>query len=169
MLLYLFLLFTLVPLIELTLLFWVSSQTSIFFTILLVIFTGVIGAALAKRQGLQTWVRIHKETSAGRPPTDALLDGLMILMAGAFLVTPGILTDAVGFSLLIPPVRAVIRKYVAAYFAHRVKMQVSHFGSQFSPGTNGVDGSYQPSNPDDVIDVQFTRKTADDEPARNIE
>src|SRR3972149_4678710 len=115
MLFYLFLLFTLVPLVELALLIWIGGQTSIGFTIALVLTTGIVGAALARWQGWRTRARIQDELHAGRMPADALVDGLLILVAGLLLVTPGVLTDAVGFSLLIPPLRTLVKRSVSAW------------------------------------------------------
>ena len=106
----LLLLFTLVPLAELYLLFqitawWDSPQ----YTFALIIITGVVGASLARWQGARTWFRLQQDLAAGRVPADALMDGVMIFVAGALLLTPGILTDVVGFGLLLPPIRALLK------------------------------------------------------------
>lgn len=109
----LLLLFILVPLAELLLLLYIADQTSFAFTVGLIVATGVTGAALARWQGLRTIARIRDEINQGRPPAGALVDGLLILIAGALLLTPGLLTDLVGFSLLIPPLRAWVKRRVA--------------------------------------------------------
>ena len=109
----LFLLLTLVPLMELALLIRLYQATDLATTLAVVILTGIVGAALARRQGLETWHRIQHRLSEGRPPTVELMDGLMIFIAGALLITPGMLTDAVGFLLLIPPVRRLLRGWLA--------------------------------------------------------
>ncbi len=113
MLLRLLLLFTVVPLVELALLFWIAKQTDWVFTIALVIITGVVGASLARHEGLRCWTVAQQKIAHGELPTDSLLDGLMILLAGALLITPGVLTDLVGFALLIPPMRRVFRRRLA--------------------------------------------------------
>jgi len=115
----LLLLFTVVPLVELFLLVKLGTVVGVGPTIGLVIFTGVLGAWLARQQGLGVLRRLRVELAEGRLPAGALIDGLLILVAGAVLLTPGLLTDALGFVLLVPPSRAVVRRIVAARFARR--------------------------------------------------
>lgn len=121
---YLLLLFTVLPLIELSLLIWLGSHMGWLQTLLLVIGTGILGASLARQQGIATLFRIREESSQGKMPADALMDGVLLLLAGAVLITPGVLTDAMGFSLLVPPIRAVIKKGLKHWFANRVQVQV---------------------------------------------
>lgn len=106
---YLFLLFTLLPLAELALLIFVGSKTSIFFTIGVVVATGLLGTLLARWQGWRAVERIRGELQAGRPPSDSLVDGLLILIAGVLLVSPGFLTDVMGIFLLIPTMRNLVK------------------------------------------------------------
>lgn len=101
----LLLLFIVVPLVELALLIQVGQVIGLGPTILLVLVTGVAGAALARREGVRTLTAIQRELAQGRLPGRALLDGAAILVGGAFLLTPGILTDLVGISLLLPVTR----------------------------------------------------------------
>jgi UPF0716 protein FxsA len=117
MFLRLLLLFTVVPLVELFLLVKLGTVVGVGPTIALVIFTGVLGAWLARQQGLGVLRRLRAELEAGRLPAGALIDGLLILVAGAVLLTPGLLTDALGFVLLVPPSRAVVRRIVVERFA----------------------------------------------------
>jgi UPF0716 protein FxsA len=131
----LLLLFTVVPLVELYLLISIGGRLGVAPTIAIVIATGVLGAWLARWQGLSVLKRIGEDMESGRLPTDALIDGLLVLVAGAVLLTPGFLTDACGFLLLIPPARTAIRKRVATAFAGRVEVP-------------------EP----DVIDAQWTRE-----------
>lgn len=114
MFLRLLLLFTVVPLIELAMLLAIGRQVGVLSTVLLVLGTGILGAWLARREGVRTFARVREEFAAGRLPTDALLDGLLILVAGAVLLTPGLLTDVAGFSLLVPAGRRVVRRALAA-------------------------------------------------------
>jgi len=90
-------LFVLVPIIELCILLEIGKNIGIFFTITLVIFTGIIGAYLVKNQGCQM--------NSGMIPTDSLIEGLLVLIGGIFLITPGLMTDIIGFLLVIPPSR----------------------------------------------------------------
>jgi UPF0716 protein FxsA len=115
----LLLLFTIVPLIELFLLVKLGSVIGLGPTILIVICTGALGAWLARRQGLGVLNRINEDFSAGRLPADALIDGLLIIVAGALLLTPGLITDGLGFLLLVPRGRAVIRNAVTERLARR--------------------------------------------------
>jgi UPF0716 protein FxsA len=119
MFLRLLLLFTLVPLVELFLLVKLGTVIGIGATVLIVIFTGVLGAWLARWQGLGVLRRLSVDLNEGRLPADALIDGLLILIAGAVLLTPGLITDALGFLLLVPQGRAVVRKMVAARLEQR--------------------------------------------------
>jgi UPF0716 protein FxsA len=117
----LLLLFTIVPLVELYLLVKLGTVVGVGPTVALVLLTGILGAWLARVQGLSVVHRLGADLAEGRLPTDALIDGLLILVAGAVLLTPGLLTDAMGFALLVPRGRAVVRKVVAARFARRFK------------------------------------------------
>ncbi len=94
-----------VPLVELALLLQVAERVGSLPTVALVVFTGALGAVLARRQGLRAWSEVQRELARGRSPGSALVDGLAILVGAAFLLTPGILTDAVGFGLLVPRAR----------------------------------------------------------------
>ncbi len=142
------LLFVLLPLAELFLLLQMASHVGGLPTFALVIFTGVVGAWLAREEGFRTLTRINEEMAAGRMPTDSLLDAGMILVAGAMLVTPGIMTDCLGFSLLIPPCRRLYRKLLGDYLKKRVKVQTFtstssnsfSFGQQEFEDQNVVDG-----------------------------
>lgn len=99
------LLFIGVPLAELALLIEVGRRVGIVATIAFVIVTGALGAALARHQGLGVLRDVRSQLSAGQVPASALVDGLIILIAAALLITPGILTDTVGFLCLVPAIR----------------------------------------------------------------
>ena len=120
---YLLLLFIVVPFVELALLFMLADLTTWWHTLLLVIVTGVVGTWLARSQGLRTYRKIQQSLAAGQMPTDSLLDAAMIFVAGALLLTPGILTDIVGFSLLFPPTRLLYRRWLVKRFKARFTMQ----------------------------------------------
>lgn len=128
---WLLILFTVVPLVEISLLVRLADRITWPWTFLLVLATGVIGAWLARREGVKAWRRVHENLGQGQEPTDAMLDGLMILIAGALLVTPGVLTDIVGFMLLIPPCRAVVKRRMRAAFHARVTTFQQHHDDGF--------------------------------------
>lgn len=116
----LFLLFVLVPPIEIALFITVGGQIGLWPTMGIVLLTAVIGANLVSRQGRGELVRLQSEFAAGRFPAKPLAHGAMILIAGAFLITPGFLTDAVGFALLSPQVREALRKWGVKRWSNRI-------------------------------------------------
>jgi UPF0716 protein FxsA len=109
---YLIALFIGMPLVELALLIQLHEWMGLLNTVLLVFLTGSAGIYLVKRQGIGIFRKIQQEMAQGALPAPQMIDGVMILVAGALLVTPGILTDAVGFLLLIPPTRYAIRMWL---------------------------------------------------------
>ena len=123
-------LFTIVPLIELALLIPLGMHIGLWPTIGLVVGTALLGAFLGKLEGKRAWNRILTELNSGQLPADALLDGLAILIAGIFLITPGVLTDVVAILLLIPVFRAPVRAIAKKRFAKMLESgEVSFFGS----------------------------------------
>tara|TARA_B100001250_G_scaffold230820_1_gene198096 strand:+ start:842 stop:1291 length:450 start_codon:yes stop_codon:yes gene_type:complete len=145
----LLILFIIVPLVELYLLAIVGSRVGLLATILLVVLTGAWGAYLAKSQGLSILAKIQFETAAGRVPTAELLDGLLVLIGGVVLLTPGLLTDLVGFLLMVPSFRAIIRKRVKAKFA----AQIGGFNMRSPDGMGAQSSEDKINKNDDIIDV----------------
>jgi UPF0716 protein FxsA len=117
----LFLLFTLVPAIELYLIIKVGSLIGAFNTILIIIFTGVLGAYYARQQGFKVVGNIQMKMQQGTVPGDDLVNGAMLLVGGAFLITPGFITDFAGFSLIFPPTREAIKITVKRYLEKKVR------------------------------------------------
>ena len=105
-------LFTVVPLAELAILLKVGSVLGNLTTILIVVFTGILGATLAKLQGLRVFPEIRKRIYRGEIPAGELFDGALILGAGLLLMTPGLITDALGFFLLIPRSRSWLKGWL---------------------------------------------------------
>jgi UPF0716 protein FxsA len=108
----LFALFLIMPVVELALLVQVDKLIGFWPTIGIIVLTGLIGGLLAKREGLSVWQRFNARMAEGGLPGTELLDGVIILVAGALLITPGVVTDFLGFLGLIPPTRKLIRKIV---------------------------------------------------------
>lgn len=125
----LFLLFTIVPSIELWLLFKVGSLIGFWETILLVIVTGMIGASMAKREGISVLREIQEAPAKGIPLGDKIGEGLLVLVGGVLLITPGILTDAFGFSLIFPITRRLILPLAKKSFSRNTSQ--AHFHSSF--------------------------------------
>ncbi|MEM7260795.1 MAG: FxsA family protein [Planctomycetota bacterium] len=139
------LLFIVVPLAELFLLIRVADEVGLLNTIALCVVTGILGAALARSQGVSALQRVQASLAGGRLPQEELSDGVLILLAGAVLVTPGILTDVAGFALLIPPTRKLIKAGLARLLRNRLKVHGSFPGGGFPPG--GPAGPRRGPNP----------------------
>ena len=147
----LLLLFILVPLVELVLLLVIADHTNWQFTVSLVIITGIVGSVLARSQGFRTVRKIQDQLATGHLPTAALLDALMIFIAGAFLLTPGVLTDLFGMTLLIPICRKLYRRSLSRRFKTHFQFQ------QFAPSQQA---SHQERS--EVIDSYVVEKQSDE-------
>lgn len=140
----LFAILVVVPLLELALLLWIAQVTDWKVSLLIVIGTGLLGSFLARRQGTQIIRRVHSEIQEGRVPTEALLDGLMILTAGLLLLTPGLLTDIAGMLLLVPISRQWFKRWI-------VRSVTRRFEHSFGGGARSrvIDAYVVPPNPDE--------------------
>lgn len=148
----LLLLFILVPLAEILLLIQIGKWVGFWPTVGLVLVTGVLGASLARDQGLQIIEQIRREFNQSSLPTDAMLEGLLVLIAGIVLLTPGVLTDLCGFLLLIPPLRRVVRDWIKRYAQKKIrerKLVVMPFG----PSSHGADQRTEGRQGGRVIDI----------------
>ena len=122
-------LFTVVPCVELYLLFEVSDHIGGLETIYLVLLTGIVGASMAKREGLSVIQQIQEASVNGEPPADKLVEGLMVLVGGILLVTPGILTDVFGLSLIFPLSRRLLVGLVKRSLKERMHFEGVHIGA----------------------------------------
>ncbi|HIG28237.1 MAG TPA: FxsA family protein [Verrucomicrobiales bacterium] len=133
------LIFITIPLVELALLLKIGSLIGPGATFVLVIMTGVIGASMARSQGFSVLRKIQSELASNRIPASELIDGLLVLIGGIVLLTPGIMTDLLGFSLLHPGFRSIwkntLKKKFVLVTASKTPVQPT------------------PENPEDVIDV----------------
>jgi UPF0716 protein FxsA len=114
------LLFILVPIAELYVIIQVGHVLGVVNTLALLVLISFAGAWLMKREGLNTWRRAQRQVDAGVVPGRALVDGALILLAGALLLAPGFITDALGLLLLLPPVRAAVRAFTRQRIERRV-------------------------------------------------
>jgi UPF0716 protein FxsA len=121
------LLFILVPIAELAVIIQVGQALGVLETLALMVLVSVIGAWLVKREGLGVWRRAQHQLEAGAVPGRELVDGVLIVLAGALLLTPGFLTDCVGVLLLLPPVRAALRTLAIRRMRKRVVHQRIYF------------------------------------------
>jgi len=156
----LILLFTVLPLAELSLLLKIGGWLGAGPTVGLVIVTGVVGAWLARREGIRTWGRVQAELAAGHMPGEEVLHALLVFVAGLVLVTPGVLTDAAGLLLLIRPAREAIVRRLRKRLAGQVQFQSVGFGGEASDWSDGMDTMRPPDGPEAgqtggrVIEVQ---------------
>ena len=121
-LLLLIFIFIVVPIAELYVIWQVGEAIGIVPTLLILLADSVIGSLLLKSQGRTVWRRFNETMAAGRIPHREVLDGVLVIFGGAFLITPGFLTDIVGLILLIPPTRAVVRRFAARRLDRRVQV-----------------------------------------------
>jgi UPF0716 protein FxsA len=126
----LFLLFLIIPLIEITILIEIGKVFGAIYTIILVIGTAALGAALLRNQGLSTLAKVQTNMDQGNLPATELIEGLMLLIAGALLLTPGFFTDVFGFLVLIPALRhRIAQTFLASFIQSQIKTKQTHEGN----------------------------------------
>jgi len=113
-------LFIIVPLAELYVILKVGDAIGVLPTIALLAIDSVLGSLLLRAQGRSVWRRFNETMASGRVPHRELIDGVLVVFGGAFLITPGFLTDIVGLLLLLPPTRSVIRRLVTRRLGRRI-------------------------------------------------
>jgi UPF0716 protein FxsA len=118
----LLLVFLAVPLAEIMLFIEIGSRIGTWMTLLIVVLTAVLGGTLAHREGLKTWWRLQEKLLQGHMPDEELLDGALVLLAGALLLTPGFLTDTIGILLLYTKTRQVIKRWLRRRITQRWRM-----------------------------------------------
>ncbi len=111
--------FLTIPIAEIFVLFWVGGKIGILQTLFLIVLTAVVGSALVARQGATALAQVRASFFNARFPAKELAHGAMIVIAGSLLITPGFLTDGIGFALLVPPFREIVRKWFSSRFAGR--------------------------------------------------
>jgi UPF0716 protein FxsA len=168
MIAWLFLLFTVVPVVELYLLIKVGGLIGALPTIAIVLVTGAAGASLARWQGLAALQEIQRAMNEGRVPGQELLAGVLVLAGGLLLVTPGLITDVTGLLLLVPPVRRLVARGLAGYFRHRIEVHVGGFGVPpgFGPGGEGFGAGEEGAAAGRTVDAEYQAGAAGAEPGR---
>ncbi|WP_419167750.1 FxsA family protein [Candidatus Palauibacter sp.] len=142
MLLRLFLLFTIIPVVELALLIRLGGYLGLGPTLLLVLGTGAAGAWLARREGLRSWMAVRDELQGGELPGESLVHALLILVAGVVLITPGVLTDIAGILLLVPPVRRGLISRVRGWMGRQIENGAIHVVGEAGVRFTGLHGSF---------------------------
>ncbi|MEM7287832.1 MAG: FxsA family protein [Actinomycetota bacterium] len=131
------LLFIVVPIVELYVIVQVAGGIGVLETIGLLIVVSVVGAWLVRREGLGVLRKVQTQLAAGEMPTKQIVDGGLIMFAGALMLTPGFVTDAVGVLLLIPPTRIAVRTILMRRFRGRIQTvgpSAAGFGGPFGAG-----------------------------------
>ncbi len=138
----LFLLFLLIPLVEIYFLIQVGSVIGAIPTIALVVFTALLGAMLLRFQGLATLQRTRAAMAQGQIPAMEMFEGALLVFSGALLLTPGFVTDTIGFLFLVPP----FRKMVIRWFLSKSTIKTGQFHDSSrpsSPDPHTIEGEYR--------------------------
>lgn len=155
----LLLLFILVPISELAIFIALGDKIGLAPTLGIIVLTAILGAYLTKSQGIKALNKYQQALTQGKLPHDEVMDGLMILIAGAVLLTPGFLTDAIGFSLLIPPFRRVIKAIIKDRLRERANVVSQNVNAATRPFTQEAPAR---SDSPKVINVEV--EVVDDHP-----
>ncbi len=171
MILKLFFLFTAIPLFELAVLIQVGKEIGAISTISIVLVTGAAGAWLARAQGVGVLRRIREAIHAGSPPSSELIDGAFILVGGALLLTPGLLTDLVGFFCLIPGTRIIIQRWVVRKIMERIDRGTINVHAQAhwresDPGDYDIHSESVRRRPGGDARLEEDARTLEDRPER---
>ena len=121
-------LFIVVPLAELYVILRVGDAIGAIWTILLLAADSVLGAILIRTQGRSVWRRFNAALAEGKMPHREVIDGVLVVFGGAFLITPGFITDVVGILLLVPPTRAVVRRLLVSRLGRRIAVNAATRG-----------------------------------------
>jgi UPF0716 protein FxsA len=133
--------FVVIPLAELYVILAVGDAIGWLPTIAILAADSILGSVLLKTQGRAVWVRFNEQMQAGRVPTREILDGVLVIFGGAFLITPGFLTDIIGLLLLLPPTRSVFRGLVSRQLGRRAAASVGRRRRSQPPDAWDVDGT----------------------------
>ncbi len=127
-----------IPVVEFRILWALGENIGIMQTLAIVIITGLVGAQLARSQGIKVLNSLNSELRSGKMPADSLLSGALVLVGGVLLVTPGIMTDAFGLCLMLPPFRALIARVLKKYFkSHFNIVNMNNFQNGADTGFSG--------------------------------
>lgn len=150
----LFVLFIVVPIVELAIIVQVGQVVGVGWTILALIAVSLIGAAMVKSEGLRAWRRVRETLAAGRMPAEEVVDGALVLLGGALMLTPGFLTDALGLFLVVPLTRGLINRGIRGRVRGAFGLRPPPGGGRRMPGG--------PSARDSVVDVDVVSIERDD-------
>jgi UPF0716 protein FxsA len=142
----LLLVFIVVPIAELAVIIQVGQEIGVWWTIAILVADSILGSLLMRSQGRAAWRRFNDAAGAGRVPAREVLDGVLVIFGGAFLLTPGFITDIFGLIFLIPPTRALVRHVLVKRFADRMIVAAQTRVTAWPPSSGGrmpgdVDGT----------------------------
>lgn len=130
-----FIIFVIIPLTEISLFIAVGREIGVLPTLLLCVLSAIIGSVLLRQQGMATLLSARRAMEAGNMPLKEILDGIFLSLAGVLLMTPGFLTDAMGFALLVPAVRTRVLRWAERYFEGQIRAQ--------EDATGIIDGDFE--------------------------
>jgi UPF0716 protein FxsA len=150
--------FLCIPIAEIAVFIKAGQIIGLGWTLAVVVLTAVVGTALLRRQGLRVLAQTQEKLNRGELPVGEMFDGICLLVAGALLLTPGFITDAVGLALFIPPVRLLLGTFILTRMMKSENTRVWVNGEEVSAGGPGRRPGRGP-----VIDGEYTDVTGDDD------
>ena len=140
-----------VPIIEITLFVQIGGAIGLGWTLLVILATAMLGARAIRRQGIDALTRAQAQMATGKPPVGEIVHGVLILMAGILLLTPGFMTDALGFLLLFPATRLLVLELAAGFILPKLfsGFSVRRGSTQNPADAKIIDGDYRVEDPDD--------------------
>ena len=140
-----------VPIIEITLFVQIGGAIGLGWTLLVILATAMLGARAIRRQGIDALARAQAQMATGKPPVGEIVHGVLILMAGILLLTPGFMTDALGFLLLFPTTRLFVVELAAGFILPKLfsGFSVPRGSTQNRADAKIIDGDYRVEDPDD--------------------
>jgi UPF0716 protein FxsA len=146
----LLIMFIAIPIIEIGLFIQVGGWIGLWKTLAIVVLTAVIGTALLRAQGMAALARLQANVNSGQNPMDPIVNGALILVAGILLLTPGFFTDAIGFCLLIPPIRSLVIKWGAARMMRGNTFVFTSQGTKTPRDPSSLEGDFVVLDEDDT-------------------
>ncbi len=140
----LFVIFIVVPVIELVVIIQVGQQIGVLWTVALLLASALIGSWLLRREGRRTWRALQEALRAGRVPTREVADGALVVFGAALMIAPGFLTDIAGMLCLVPATRGMLRGLLATAAARRLLIRPARGGRPEEPGPRVIDGDIEP-------------------------
>ena len=142
------------PIFELWLLFQAGARIGALNTVAVVLITGIVGAAMAKSQGLSLLAQMQEQQRRGELPAESMIQGFLVLAGGLLLLTPGFVTDALGFSMVMPLTRIIYARLLKVYFLRKIQSGSVQFYSNMSH--SGFQQPYSPAE-SEIKDAKVTQ------------